>query len=101
MAAPITIRTVQDINDNLDRIEALAKRSADAIRASLDDYGWLDAGAPSEELLSFLVACMAAAMVDEPATGEAVDIAGERFRSEMAAELGAALLLWQAEGAEQ
>lgn len=83
MAAPITIRKVRDINDNIDQIETLAKRSAHVIAATIDTYSW----EPSDELLWFLMDCMSDAMIDERATGEAVDTADKRFRSVMAAEI--------------
>lgn len=96
MTAPITIRTIQDINDSADRIEALAVRCAQAIAQELEDWGDDDNDPaadcwpmPRHQVLTLLQHCMAAAMVDQPAIGEAVDIAGNRFASAMAAELAA------------
>ena len=79
-AAPVTIRTVDDINASDKQISWLAARAAAAILNHLDNQGH-----PSQiytyEAVVLVAHVLRSVLIDEPATGEAVDIAGNRFES--------------------
>ena len=78
---PITINTIADLTATAPEREALAARGADALAQELDDIG-------APQSLSLNQACdlvarvLEATLLEQPATGEAVDIAGEQFRSD-------------------
>jgi hypothetical protein len=81
-AAPVTIRTVDDINANDKRISGLALRAAYATCESLSDIGY-PAQLFSFQAVDLLVRVLRMVLIDEPATGEAVDIAGHHFESDL------------------
>ena len=85
-SAPITIRTVADINANQNRIEGLAMRAAAAIAQGLDDHG-NPATFAAADVVDLFRHTIAAVLIDQPGTGEAVDIAGEQFGSALRAHL--------------
>ena len=77
---PITINTIADLAASAPERETLAARSANALAQELDNIG-------APESLSLNEACdlvarvLEATLLEQPATGEAVDIGGEQFRS--------------------
>ena len=76
---PIVIRTADDINAAQDQIQALAIRSADVLWQELED-GEPDASAEERKRLVALVGnVLRHVLLDEPSTGDGVDIAGEQF----------------------
>jgi hypothetical protein len=78
--AVITIRTVADLAATADRREGLAIRGAQALEHQLEELG--DPAAMTRpEVYALVERVLAAVLLDEPGTGEAVDIAGEQFRS--------------------
>ena len=81
-AAPIIIRTVDDINANDKRISGLALRAASATYQRLSDVGH-PAQFFSFQAVDLLARVLRMVLIDEPATGEAVDIAGEHFESDL------------------
>ena len=85
-AAPVIIRTVDDINASQDRIKGLAARAAGAAFTYLDDCGdWRLSKATysRSEALELLEHVLRKVLIDEPATGLAVDIAGHIFESHL------------------
>lgn len=76
---PIVIRTADDINATFDQVEALAIRSADVLWQELEDCE-PDASAEERKRLVALVGTVLRhVLLDEPSTGDGVDIAGEQF----------------------
>jgi len=75
---PIVINTIADLAASAPEREALAARSANALAQELDYIG-------APESLSLHEACdlvarvLEATLLEQPATGEAVDVAGVQF----------------------
>jgi len=76
----ITIRTLADLIATAGRREGLAMRSAQALENQLEDLG--DPTAMTRpEVYALVERVLSAVLLDEPSTGEAVDVAGEQFSS--------------------
>ena len=76
--AVLTIRTFEDLFATSDRREGLAMRGAWALENQLDELG--DPTAMTlPEVYDLVERVLAAVLLDEPSTGEAVDMAGEQF----------------------
>jgi len=76
--AVITIRSIADLNATLNRRSGLAARGAWALQEQLLALGMPSAMTRSEAI-ELAGRVLAHAVLDEPSTGEAVDIAGEQF----------------------
>ena len=84
MTAPLKIRTPEDLAATAAAREALAIHCADVFAETYED----SVGDPSEgrtlslvEVVHLTSSVLARVLLDEPATGEAVDVAGDCFRA--------------------
>lgn len=98
-AAPVIIRTVDDINANQNRINLLAARAAAATFDRLSDLGH-PSGLLSFQAVDLVAHVLRSMLIDEPATGEAVDIAGHHFECDLRRHLLAFALAEVGEGDE-
>jgi hypothetical protein len=78
--AVITIRTLGDLAATADRREGLAMRGARALVARMEEWACPEVMSHSE-VCEFVEQVLATALLDEPRTGEAADIAGTQFGS--------------------
>lgn len=79
-SAVITIRTLADLTTTAGRREGLAMRSAQALEHQLEELGDPDT-MTRPEVYALVERVLAAVLIDEPGTGEAVDVAGAQFGS--------------------
>ena len=80
---PITIRSAEDINATWPQVEALAVRSAEVLWQELADSASGATAAQREKLIDFVAKVLRHVLLDEPSTGDGVDIAGEQFVGEL------------------
>lgn len=78
--AVITIRSIADLTATAGRREGLAMRGAQALDERMEEWGNPNTMTRAE-VYALVERVLMATLIEEPSKGDAVDIAGEQFRS--------------------